>query len=56
MKEQIKIVFSKGTSQFDVTQFNKRAKVVFEKHVKPQIKRAAVADLPKEVMKYNNPV
>jgi hypothetical protein len=56
MKEQIKIVPSKRNSQLNIEQFKKSARVVYEKQVKPQIKRASETRLPNEVVVCNNPV
>jgi|GEM_PF-5569777 len=54
--DQIKITLHKGKSQFNVSKFNSRAKVVFETQVKPQIEKAKNTELPKIVLKCDNPI
>jgi hypothetical protein len=56
MSATIRIVKVDRKPSIDVKKFEKSAKVVLEKVVKPQIERASKVELKKVIVKCNNPV
>lgn len=56
MKNKVKIVHGQRPLTDDALRFQKEARIVYEKRVKPQIKKAASTVLPKQVTVCNKPV